>query len=371
MGGFEKRAPFGRAVWTCGYGRLAALLLLTGCSLINDSGEQQCTVNTDCFARFGKNDLAISCVNNYCDRAPCNTDDDCKNRDGDIYASSICGADKFCIAPTTAACTTVADCESESPTMQCVQGRCEDKVWGCRDQLDDRATAMLPTASFQGRVYDLITRQPVPNLTAKACLLPTFDPDCATPLASTNSTYELATGTLTVSGLPQDTPVRLKLDFPPELQLVPIDLYSTRTPRDLTRFALVTTMPTALVPQLTQAIDPRPVVDPANASISAIVLDCENQPAKGVTLVIPETDRLPGTQVVYFGADGQPAPQATGTDAFGSALILNVKPRKLITLQAKVGNMLVKEYRVMGIPDRSTVVHFFPRLYRDQTASGG
>jgi hypothetical protein len=74
--------------------------------------------------------------------------------------------------------------------------------------------------------------------------------------------------------------------------------------------------------------------------------------------------------VLYFGSDGQLNPNATSTEAFGSALIINVKPAKLVTLQTWAGNLLLNEFRVLGFPHRSTAVHFFPRVYPDSTNTG-
>jgi len=340
---------------------LALASASASCSLINDSTEVQCRSDDDCTARFGSAAVAYSCENAYCVRPLCSTDTDCTTR-GVRYASSVCGADSQCASPATVACDTVEDCNSRSPTMQCVEGRCEDKAWGCRGQVDNRPAAVDRTATMTVRVYNLLTRMPVPAVSARVCNLPTFDLECEQPLA-TNGSYNPTTATVTIPGVPQDTPVRLKLEFP-GTDLIPLDLYSTRTPRDLTEFGLVTTMPRSLVPQVTAVLDPPRNVDPMLGSITVGVRDCDGQPAKGVSIRMMDADRVAGTEILYFGADGQPAPTSMGTEAFGTALIINAKASKLLTVQTTLGDLPLGEYRFIAFGGRSTYVQFWPRVYR-------
>jgi len=348
----------------------AALLLSAGCSVINDSAITQCKTNDDCAARFG-NDVGVSCVDTFCVQPACTSDEQCKGR-GDRYSTSECGLYGYCqtAAAAAAACTTVADCTSKSPTVECIAGRCEDKIWGCVGQPDERPPAMQATATLQGDVIDLSTRKPVPALSASACLLPTFDPECSRPLPGTLASYDLDAGTLSLTGVPQDTQVRVKIEFPGDSGLIPLDQYSARTAHDLTKLPSLITIPFALSPSLTAHLDPPRVRNPDMASISAVVANCLNEPAVGVQLRVAEADRSPSTEVFYFGEDAQIAPAATATVAFGTALIINIKPGKLITLQTWAGDLLINEYRVLGFAQRSTAVHFFPRTYPDRTGGG-
>lgn len=343
-----------------GPGVLVALVL-TGCSLVNDTGEVQCRTNDDCTTRFGGAAVAYSCENSFCVRPLCTTDVNCSSR-GERYASSVCGTDGLCASPATVACTRVEDCNSKSPTVQCVDGACEDKAWGCRGLLDNRPAATERTATLTMRIYNLLTRMPVPTVSAKVCNLPTFDIDCAQPLVQ-NGLYNPQTATVTIPGVPQDTPVRVKLDFP-GTDLIAVDHYSMRPPRDLTDLGLVTTMPRSLVPQVTAVLDPPRNVDPMLGIIWSGMRDCDGQLATGVSIKMMDADRVPGSEIIYFGADGQPAPQATGTEAFGSALIINAKAGKLLTLQATLGELPVAEYRFIAFAGRSTFVSFWPRVYR-------
>ena len=345
------------------WGVLSLTLLLTACSVINDSTEVQCRTNDDCATRFsGVADvMAYSCVESFCVRPFCTTDAECRGR-GDRYVGSVCGGDSLCASPATASCRTVEDCGGQSPTMQCIEGRCEDKVWGCRGELDNRPEAVERTATVQIRVYNLLTRMPVPSVSGRACNLPTFDPDCNQPLVSSGS-YNPQDGTLTLAGLPQDTPIRVKLDFP-GTDFIGIDHYATRTPRDVTHLGLVTTMPRSLVPMVTSVLDPPRVIDPALGSISVVVRDCAGQAASGVQVRMMEQDKVNGTEIIYFGSDGQPAPNASGTQAFGTALIINAKPGKILTLQSFLSGQMLNEYRAMAFPGRSTEISFFPRVYR-------
>jgi len=346
------------------------VLSSAGCSVISDATITQCKTDEDCASRFGA-DLGVSCVETFCVQPACTSDVQCKGR-GARYSASICGTSGLCTSSSSvgAACATVADCNSLSPTMECNAGRCEDKIWGCAGQSDERPRAQQSTATLESRVLDFSTRMPVPELTASACLLPSFDPDCARPLPGTSSSYDLDAGQLRVTGVPQDTPVRLKIDFPLDSGLIPLDQYSARTAHDLTTLPTLATLPASVSPSLTALLDPPRVRDPNNASITAVVVNCQNEPALGVEIRVAESDRVAGTEVLYFGSDGQLAPGASSTEAFGSALIINVKPAKLITLQTWAGKLLLNEYRVLGFPHRSTAVHFFPRVYPDRTNPG-
>jgi hypothetical protein len=349
---------------------LGALLLFMGCSVINDTTITQCKSNDDCALRFGS-DIGVSCVDTFCVQPVCTSDEQCRQR-GDRYASSVCGINGYCTtaAAAGAACTTAADCNSLSPTIACVDGTCEDKIWGCVGQPDERPPITQATATLQGNVIDLSTRKPVPALSASACLLPTFDPECTRPLPGTLASYDVDAGLLSLTGVPQDTQVRVKIEFPGDSGLVPLDQYSARTAHDVTKLPTLVTIPSALSPGLTALLDPPRIRDPANASITAAVVNCLGEAAVGVQIRVPEADRIDGTEVFYFGEDAQIAPAATSTQAFGSALIINVKPGKLVTLQTWAGDLMLNQYRVIGYPRRSTAVHFFPRTYPDRTAGG-
>jgi hypothetical protein len=349
---------------------LWALPTLVGCSVINDSAVTQCKTNDDCTGRFGA-DLGVSCVNTFCVQPACTSDEQCQQR-GERYATTICGINGFCASSSSAgaACTKVSDCNSLSPTIECNAGRCEDKIWGCAGQTDERPPAMMPAATLTGRVIDFSTRKPVPELNAHACLLPSFDPECTRPLPGTSTNYDLDAGLLTVTGVPQDTPVRLKIDFPLDSGLIPLDQYSARTAHDVTSLPTLATLPYSASPSLTALLDPPRIRNPDSASITAVVVNCQNEAAVGVQVRVAEADKIEGTEVLYFGSDGQLNPNATSTEAFGSALIINVKPGKLVTLQTWAGNLRLNEFRVLGFPNRSTAVHFFPRVYPDGTNTG-
>jgi hypothetical protein len=349
---------------------IAAVLSSAGCSVINDSTVMQCETDEDCAGRFG-GELAVSCVDTFCVQPACTSDAQCKGR-GERDSASICGTSGLCTASSSvgAECAKAADCNSLSPTMECNAGRCEDRSWGCAGQLDERPRAVQSTATLQTRVLDFSTRMPVPELTASACLLPSFDPDCTRPLPGTSSSYDLDAGQLRVTGVPQDTPVRLKIDFPLDSGLIPLDLYSVRTAHDLTTLPTLATLPASVSPSLTALLDPPRVRDPNHASITAVVVNCQDEPALGVEIRVAEADRVAGTEVLYFGSDGQLAPGASTTEALGSALIINVKPARLITLQTWAGKLLLGEHRVLAFAHRSTAVHFFPRVYPDRTNSG-
>lgn len=385
---------------------IAVASLLAGCSVITDSSVVQCQRDGDCAKRFGDG-LAVACIDNFCVPPACSSDADCRAR-GAQYASAVCSSGGVCMATSAAsapdagggldaglpadematstapvdagamamvdagqACVTVSDCKSLSPTVACNGGVCEDPTWGCVGELDERPPAVQPTATLRGTVVDGTTRMPVLGMTASACLLPTFDPECARPFPSATSSYDLDAGVFTLQGVPQDTQVRVKIEFPADAGLLPLDQYTARTAHDLTMLPTLITLPFAVSSSLTTSLDPPRVRDPANASITASVLDCQNEPAVGVQIRIAESDRINGTEVFYFAPDGQINQKATATDAFGVALVINVKPGKLITLQTWAGNLMLNEFHVLGFPHRSTAVSFFPRIYPDRTAPGG
>lgn len=386
------------------------LALLAGCSVINQSDGKQCKTNEECLDRF--DDVGYSCESGFCTRPVCQLDDSCRSR-GTRYAMSICGVDQHCTSSACASsldcaapglcnldigvcqspseagcsndtdcmkyegapicaigrcvasqCTTVADCRSDSPTIDCIAKKCEDRPWGCRGQTDDRPAPREATATLRASVINIVTRMPPVALTATACNMPTFDPECKTPLPNAKTTYDPTSGFITVTGLAQNTPFRLKVDFPQDSGLIGLDYYAVRTVRDTTQGGTLSTMPRFIVPMLAAPYDPPRTVDLDKAVIFAAVLDCQGEPAENVTLGLVQGDESPDTTVIYFGAEGMPAPNLTKTSSFGGAIIINVKPEKVVTLQARIGDYFLLDYRVTGFPGRSTVVDLYPRLYR-------
>lgn len=392
------------AVWLCA---------VSACTLVYDSEQKQCRTNEECAARFPQ-DLGYSCVESYCVRPDCRVDEDCQSRGG-RYTASICGSDLLCATPECTVstqcgddlcdktrgrcvgvmaatcqsaadcaryegaplcsrglcvdqeCTTASDCNGWSPSVSCNAGRCEDAIWGCVGQPDERPLSPQPTATLTVPVTNLETRMAVRSLVARACNLPVFDPDCKQPLEGTTTTFDASKGVITVTGLRQDVPFRLKVDFPVEAGLMGLDLYLQKTVRGDTTLSPLVTISTASVMQLAKLFDPPPVLDLEKGMMIGTMSDCADHGAEGVVLTIDDVQPSPGSLVFYMRENGLPAPGRTETDVSGGFGIVNLKAGKIVNLAVKLHGKTIAEMRVTPFARRLTVVRFVPRLYRSNT----
>jgi hypothetical protein len=214
---------------------LMVVSLLAGCTAMLESEKPQCTTEADCISLFGAED-PFQCVRQVCERPACTQDSQCRDIGG-RFATSICdternecvaaecntvdgcGSNRACNLKTNRCegrqCTITQDClriGTESPTMQCVGGFCVDEAWGCVGQPDDRTFQPGEKGTLRVPMYDPLRNAPLENAVWEAlvCLPATEDPDCLHPL-DVPSSYDTATGVLTVEQLDPELPVRLWL----------------------------------------------------------------------------------------------------------------------------------------------------------------
>lgn len=371
------------------------------CSLVTDTSKNQCTSNTDCTDLFGPTAPFVCDVESaFCVRPPCEEDGDCRAL-GANFQTSICGTDKLCAAAQCTVdeecgvggvcnaanrceerqCRVVADCQvmNPSPTVQCVGGRCIDEVWGCVGKPDDRTTTM-PTATVKLPWLELISRKPIEG-TVTACLLPQLDPapnPGCTPVGGAEATLDSTAGMITVTNLAQGVPIRIHYVPKPapslNLELMPTDFYSQKTPKDVTEY------PTARIPYVTvvQALSVRfdpPVAIPLESAGATInIFDCRGMPAAGVFLrELPASERLEDTRITYFGEGGLPNPAQQETDASGLASVINMKQGITVTLKADIRGtpflgtartIPMTEFPVILYGSRMAIIELHPRKYR-------
>jgi hypothetical protein len=400
----EMRSPHDfRRHWAVGAvcsGLLATLV--AGCSLVTDTSESQCKNTLDCLNLFGLSaPYLCDTESSYCVRPACQEDVDCRRR-GENFVSSICGSDKFCAAGECTVddhcgiggvcdsdtnrcverqCRVLADCQSKhpSPTVQCVEGRCVEEVWGCIGEPDNR-TATMPTATIKLPFLELISRMPIEG-TVIPCLLPQFDPapnPGCTPVAGALSTFDAATGVATISNLPQGAPVRLYFTPKPAPsiaeELMPVDYYSQRTPRDVTEYPVARIPYVIVVQALSGAFDPPVAIPLESAGATINIFDCRGMPAEGVFFRdFPDNERLPDTRITYFGEGGLPNPAQMQTDKSGLASVINMKQRVAVTLRAEIrGTPLLGQTRTIPMTEfpvtlfgsRMAIIELHPRKYR-------
>jgi len=392
--------------WAIHVGGLFSLWLAAGCSLLYDDDRKQCRSHDECAS--SARDVSYACEEGFCARAACTTDETCQAR-GARFAHSICGEEGLCASPectgsaqcgaglcdlgrgrcvaasaatcgsdavceaydgapicanglcVARACTTAADCEMTSPTVECIAGRCEDATWGCRGQPDDRPASTQQTATLKLAIVDIVTRLPVAAVTARACRLPVFDPECTQTIQGTSATYT-PEGGLVVTGLQQRTPFRLKLDFPESLGLAGVDYYSQKPVQDVVDAPPIFTIPFAAITMLEGLFEPAPKVDLNKTHLVAWAYDCQDRPASGVSLSVNEA-QAPEAQTFYLDANALPAPGRASTDVLGGMGLINVRPNKLVNLSTSVGGTPLSQSAVSGFGRRLTVLNFYPRAY--------
>jgi len=275
-----------------------------------------------------------------------------------------CGEDVEKATPggTADKCNIAADCVARggSASSVCNAGVCEDPVWGCIGEADDRPAAGA-TATFRVGLNDL-TAPFQGTVGARACNATSEDPLCAQPIPGTTASYDPSQGLITVNGLPADKRFRLAVE--PSGAFMPIDFYPQRTPRGETveKIAL-STLSTSLLQTLGSSYNPPIVPDPQTTHVMALVLDCEGELASGVTLELEEGSRSPDTRIMYLGSNTLPDPTLMQTSAIGSAVAINVPVGQPIRVKARLGTKDLQSSEVYGVAGHLTAVTFYPRKY--------
>jgi hypothetical protein len=348
-----------------------------GCSAIVEKDGKQCETRDDCKVLFGASAPYV-CEQDYCVRPACTNDDQCTSEFG--IANGICGAsgqcelgcglsaacadNQICQASTrrcvTRECTTSAECPGTSATRSCVEGACVDPTWGCINTPDERPPATQSTATFKLPVTVAVSNAIPPELSVKVCPMPDVDLECVKPIEGAVAVYAPATGIITITGLPQDSVFRLKLDAPASAGLVPTDFYTQRTARDVTDEPGIRMVPATYWPMLSTAEVPP---DMSKGSIFATFYDCEGKKAPRVSVTINEQNRRPDTRIAYFSESSQVQSTLTETSASGLANVVNLPTDQNVGLSSFVNSVVMTRFELRLVPGRMANVHILPRTY--------
>jgi hypothetical protein len=387
-------------------GWAALTFLLAACSFTLDADKYACSKDADCGVPF-------VCSAHLCKRKPCEDDAQCR-APGGPYLSTFCEEDGChaaecsatakcdddlvcdtdrgqCVAPAAATCTDheackryaehpvcrdnvcdlaeckkTSECEGadSSPTLECVDGRCDDLIWGCAGEPDERPAPMSATATFKMTILDLLQRKPVEGIQISLCS--SLDTMCQTPLNEPEITYD-AKGLVTITGLAQNSPIHLKIDAE---GFITSDLYIQRLVRDVTVESNgIQLLPTFLYDSLAGSLMVEADLE-TKATFSALFVDCQEpaKPAAGVTLKIDDKPGLDLADVhYYYVRDGnQPDTNLDKTTVIGAAGAVNVPSGVQITLKGYVGDTVVSSYAITPYAKRMTYVTMYPRVYTVQ-----
>jgi len=263
--------------------------------------------------------------------------------------------------PKGESCRVASDCASKSPTVQCNAGICEDRLWGCIKQPDDRPAATMQTATLKVGFADYANQPVTTPAAARACPL-TGDAACTQPLAGATAVYTPGTG-FVVTGVAQNQPFRLKVDPPTNPKdFLGIDFYSQRPARDVTEEkAPLSVFTEGLVTGLSAAFG-LPVR--ADAGMLLVVYhDCEGNWPDGVVASIPAGDAAADSRFIYFTTENLPDVNRTETSLAGFVVGINLPTNKPLAVSSKARGMALPDYTVTLLPGRLTIVHAYPRTY--------
>lgn len=397
---------------------LGLALSLYGCTLAIDTELQQCTEDSDCAALSGGN-ATQRCVKNFCEHVECETTTDCRDQatsDKDPFAHAHCSAglcepaqcsatggcegntvcevelgvcvaeddascdpnsanqgdddckrfagfdDRICLEGTCqkAQCTTDKQCQVSSDTMtdECDKGRCADLTWGCIGNNVERDVPMSGTATLEMRVISLINGDAVKDLSVKVCSVQ-LDPNCLTPVAGADWSYDEESSLLTVTGLKQKSLVRLLLTAP---NMADAEWYSQRAVIGVNREA----GPTILVPPNAGELlggsfmPPIPVDMETKATLLARIYNCKGEAAVGVSLDVP---KVAETQIFYTDEFNQILVDRLETVSTGTAGAVNLSAQ---ATRVKVfrDEQLVTEFDLTALrPKVITYLQLYPYIF--------
>lgn len=358
-------------------------LALGGCSALLDTEQKQCSVVEDCNKLFGTG-TPYSCEDSFCVRPACVQDSDCK---GLGFATSVCAGDKRCQSGCTSdpecgegnvcdlatnrckgrECTVRTDCPVLTPTVECVNSICVDASWGCIGDPDDRPAATMSKATVKFPFVEAGSRAPILGATARACSSSLLSDTC-TAIAGTTAVQDPVTGDFTITGITQNTVVRIAVEPPAGSAFLPADVYSQMPYRDVTTLPAVTTVTRATLDLLTSAFqDPVIANKPGNGGLIGLAFDCEGKTAAGVTFTLPKAITDMGvapyfTTLVYFSGIA-PNPSATSTSGNGLVTGINFPPTLAVPVTMSVSGNTVSTGTWKFLGDRVTTVFFHPRNY--------
>lgn len=279
------------------------------------------------------------------DVVQCHVDADCA---GKIGSASLTCVDKVCVE--------VADASPGVDAADAADAAPVDPIWGCLGKVTWGVEDTSATVVLRSRFVRFLGEAPVTKMTVKAC--GRLDPDCTLPYASG----------------PTDDGGYVNLPVPKNflgfLILTPPATFSTMVP---SLVALVpppdkdsdldASIPGNLAPHLTSTgelnallaqIDTK--VDPALGNLLGIVLDCEGNPASGVSLRINPTDRT--TVSYYTDSTGTPSVTAQETAQRGEAGFIKM-PTGPVTITATV-NALSRKMGTYTVLSRAGHITYLP-----------
>lgn len=391
-----------------------ALPFVAGCTAILDIDKDQCSADADCSSLFGVT-APYLCVENVCQRPTCNADSECRARGG-AFATAICSETEHLCAPAQCNdnsqcgvgqtcdltsnrcvkrdCDTTEECllKAPSPTVQCMQGFCVDPTWECIGKPDNRTRNASETGTIKVKLLSSIDQKPVPGTTwtIKVCTPPQFDKDCANPVAVPTPTYDAATGTVTITGLSYDMPVRIMVDEialkDPDGQttIIPIDFYTQKPPIGVTEVPALRVVSRAGLKALvdgfadfsrSQGVEQ--AVNAALANIYGLIFDCEDKLAGQVALTYTNAGGValsPAPVVLYFNEQNVPSltkkfSYPTGVFSTLNISLENINVATSLVVSADAAGNPIKvrdirtDYTMKLAAFRQTTVHFYPRNY--------
>jgi len=380
---------------------LALGLLLGGCTAIVESNKNQCESDDDCTKLFG-GDAPVQCVANYCVGAACDTTSSPEGFGvtvGDAYCKGLgfpnsicgitgqcqpgcvedsqCGDNGVCWAGRNRCrereCTTAPNCNSSSPSMQCNSGICEDRVWGCIGQRDNRPAATMPTATMRVPLVDAIPpNAPVLGAKATACPDKSLDStDCANPLPGTKAEQDPVTGVITVTGLPQNVYFRLKIEPPAGSDYRPVDFYTQMRARDVMTTPPVTTVTGSYLALAQASYGEGYVIRPDYGGLFAIAFGCDGAPAEGLTLDIEQQGLVLASEqpnsftLINYFENRLPSPYKAEkrTDSSGLISVVNARVDRYVPIKTSAYGQPISTTQMRFLPTRVTVMHLYPRDY--------
>lgn len=318
-------------------------MLLGGCSLMLETETKACKKSDDCGAPY-------ECQEGLClVKTGCTKDADCHAL-GSKHAETIC-LDNVCSMPQ---CDAPEECEGgDTPTFTCFEGRCQDPVWACLGEPDDRETTM-ETATFKVEVIGLAEGH-IPDLKILACAA--VDTQCQTPLRSPVITYK--DRIVTVSGLPQDSAIHLRFE---DSVHITTDFYSQRLVRDETVEEVIELIPANVIPQLGLALGV--VIDPTKALINVLTMDCSEPPVPQAGIRLELSDKPEGSEIFYLTDGNIPDISLDATTSAGAAGAVNLESGKQITVKAVLGDRVISTFPVTPYANSMTYVNLYPRSYK-------
>lgn len=248
----------------------------------------------------------------------CVADGDCASRG---FLESTC-VQRVCVAPRSTA-------EAGAPPDPLIA----DPIWGCLGNVKWASEDFGKRLNSRQRFVRLLSEEPITGMSVRAC--GPFDPECTAAVTSSTTDADGYTNLSLNMGFQGFLDVKAPSTFPgmaPSLIYI-VPPIAKDDPTDLV-------IPTALTPHLASffeldlivgQVDSR--VDPALGHLLAIALDCQGNPATGVTLRASVRDKQ--TIGYYTETTGLPSPISVETSLRGEAGFINL-PTGIVTLETTV-----------------------------------